>query len=131
MPPRRIHAAIAVIARDGKFLVTRRPAGAHLAGRWEFPGGKRMARETLAACAAREVREELGVSVRVGRRLTILRYQYPDRRVSLHVFRCSIRRGRPKPLGASAIRWVSPAQLRRLRMPPANRPLIALLAKGV
>jgi mutator protein MutT len=125
-----ISAAMAVITRGGQVLVARRAQGAHLAGYWEFPGGKRKRGETWPACLAREVREELGISVRVRSQMAVLRHRYVNREVCLYVFRCAIRAGTPKPLSASMIRWVSLAQLRRLRMPKANQPLIGLLASS-
>ncbi len=83
----------AVIERDGRFLVTRRPAGVHLAGHWEFPGGKCEPGETLEQCLARELREELAVDA-VGRKpsCSSTTHDYADRRVELHFFRCAAAR---------------------------------------
>jgi mutator protein MutT len=124
-----VHAAIAVIERSGRYLVSHRRAGSHLAGLWEFPGGKRQSGETWQACLRREMREELSVEVACGRRLAPIRFAYSDRRVRLEVFRCRIVRGRPRALHAQAIRWVTPAQLARLRVPSANHALIQRLTR--
>lgn len=119
--------AVAVVEQDGRYLVTRRHRAVHQGGCWEFPGGKRHPGETWQACLRRELAEELGVRARVGKHLITLRFAYSDRRVCLEVFRCRIS-GTPKPLASQAVRWVDVTQLKRLRLPPADRPLIALLA---
>src|SRR3989475_9877279 len=80
----------AVIERDGCFLVTRRQKGVHLQGYWEFPGGKCDGRETLTACLARELREELDVTARIGREIFTVAHTYPDRSVELHFFACEL-----------------------------------------
>ncbi|PIQ84746.1 MAG: 8-oxo-dGTP diphosphatase MutT [Candidatus Omnitrophica bacterium CG11_big_fil_rev_8_21_14_0_20_63_9] len=126
----RVHAAIALIERDGRILVCRRRLRGVLGGYWEFPGGKRRPGETWTACVRRELREELGVEAAALRAIGTLRHRYPQRRVTLQVFRCRIGRGKPKPLYSLKLRWVSPAGLRRYRFPPANQPLIAQLASG-
>jgi len=123
-----VRGAIAVIEHNGRYLVSRRPASSHLGGHWEFPGGKRRGRESAIACVRREVQEELGIDIRIGRRLAPLRFTYPNRRVELAVFRATILRGQPAPQASARLRWASPAQLARLRFPPANRPLIARLS---
>ena len=124
-----VRAAIAVIERGGRYLVSRRRAGDHLGGLWEFPGGKRRAGESWRACLLRELREELGIEAACAGRLAPIRFSYSDRRVRLEVFRCRIVRGRPRALRAQAIRWVTPARLARLRFPAANQPLIHRLAR--
>ena len=124
-----VRAAIAVIERGGRYLVDRRPPVGHLPNVWEFPGGKRRAGESWTACLRREVREELGVEIRVGRRLAPITHRYPDRRVRLEVFRCAIRSGEPQPLKSQEMKWVTPAGLGRLRFPPANRRLVAFLLR--
>jgi mutator protein MutT len=123
-----VNVAVAVIERAGRYLVTRRPVGSHLAGCWEFPGGKRQADETWQQCLARELREELGVSATVGRRLRTIRFDYPDCRVQLVVFECAILEGRPRAKAADGLRWMSAAELARAPFPPANRVLVELLA---
>ena len=80
----------AVIERGDEILVTRRQEGVHLAGHWEFPGGKCEPGESLQACMARELREELGVEARVGEEVLVTSHDYPDRRVELHFLRCTL-----------------------------------------
>ena len=122
-------AAIAVIERRGRYLICQRRPGGFLGGCWEFPGGKREPGESWEACLRRELREELGVAITAIRPLCRLRHRYPGRPMCVfQVFRCRIARGRPRPLAAQRLRWVSRRALSRYTFPPANRPLITRLA---
>jgi mutator protein MutT len=118
----------AVIERDDRFLVTRRPRGVHLEGYWEFPGGKCERGEDHAACLARELREELAVDVSVGDEVLATRHAYPDRAVELHFIRCEIA-GDPAPQVGQDMRWVARADLAALEFPPADAELIRLLTR--
>jgi mutator protein MutT len=113
----------AVVERDDAFLVTRRQKGTHLEGCWEFPGGKCDAGESLAACLARELREELDVEARVGEEVFTTAHAYADRRVELHFFRCELH-GQPRPLLGQEMRWVTREALATLQFPPADDELI-------
>ena len=86
----------AVVERDGRFLITKRQKGVHLEGLWEFPGGKCDPEETLPACLARELKEELDVDVAVGEEVFTTVHAYPDRSVELHFLRCELI-GEPAP----------------------------------
>ena len=119
----------AVIERGDRFLVTRRQAGVHLAGQWEFPGGKCRPGETLAACMARELREELNVTATVGEEIFAVTHDYPDRRVELHFLRCSFSGG-PSPQQGQEMRWVPREELKTLEFPPADAELIRILSAG-
>lgn len=123
-----VEVTAAVIGRGGRYLVTRRAAGGHLGGVWEFPGGKRHSGESLEACLARELEEELGVRPAVGERLSVVPWTYPDRRVVLHFYRCKISGRAVEAREGQAVRWVTPRQLARLPMPPADAALVAALA---
>jgi 8-oxo-dGTP diphosphatase len=123
-----IEGTLAVIERDGKVLLALRSEGSHLAGYWEFPGGRIEAGETPEACVVRELREELGVVARVDARLGIIDHAYPDRRVRLHGFRCAIVKGVPRPLASESLAWVPRRALRTWRLPPADRAVLAWLA---
>jgi mutator protein MutT len=116
----------AVIEQDGSFLVTRRLEGTHLAGLWEFPGGKIAAGETHAQALEREIREELEANVDVGALLLETQFDYADRRVSLHFYRCTLR-GEPKPLLGQQMKWARRDELPTLDFPPADNDLIRLL----
>jgi mutator protein MutT len=120
----------AVIERDGCFLVTRRQKGVHLEGYWEFPGGKCDAGESIAACLARELREELGVDARVGVEVFTTTHTYPERRVELHFFQCELQ-GEPRLLVGQEMRWVPRAELAALEFPPADAELIQTLVGRV
>jgi 8-oxo-dGTP diphosphatase len=122
-----IRVTAAVIERDGRFLVTRRQAGVHLEGYWEFPGGKCAPDEDDVTCLRRELREELSVDVRVGAEIFTTAHAYPDRVVELHFFRCELD-GEPAPQLAQEVRWAGRLELRRLQFPPADAELLRLLA---
>jgi mutator protein MutT len=119
----------AVVEQADRVLVTERPSGTHLGGYWEFPGGKTEPGETHEQCLEREMREELGVVVEVGDELLSTRFVYPDRIVELHFHRCVLG-GEPTPMLGQRMRWVSRSELGGLRFPPADRELVALLARG-
>ncbi len=101
----------AVIQRDGKLLIARRPANGLLGGLWEFPGGKLQEGEDLPACLRREIKEELGVEIEVGAALGVYRHAYTHFSVTLHAFACRLISGEPLPLQASDLRWSAPAEL--------------------
>ena len=126
MPPEHLDVVAAVIVRDGRYLVTCRPQGTHLAGYWEFPGGKLDAGETHQAALVREMREELAVPVEVGGLVLTSTHHYPERSVSLYFYSCELG-GEPRPLLGQQMRWVAPEDLNRLEFPPADEELIALL----
>lgn len=111
----------------GRVLIAQRPAGTHMAGRWEFPGGKIDAGETELDALRRELKEELGVTLRAAERLLELSHDYPERRVELCMWRVSSYTGVPLSLQAQALKWVDPAQLEREDLLEADRPIVALL----
>jgi 8-oxo-dGTP diphosphatase len=117
----------AVIERADRFLLTRRQAGVHLEGLWEFPGGKCDADEPLTVCLARELREELDVDARIGEEIFAVKHAYPDRSVELHFFRCELF-GEPNPQLGQQMEWVDRADLASLDFPPADAELIQQLS---
>jgi len=119
----------AVIEANQRFLVTRRQEGVHLAGMWEFPGGKIDPNEGHAAALRRELREELDVDVDVGERVFHTLHAYDDRTVELYFYRCNLK-GAPRPLLGQQMRWVSRGELRSLGFPPADTELINLLTES-
>jgi 8-oxo-dGTP diphosphatase len=117
----------AVIERDGCFFLTRRHAGVHLEGMWEFPGGKVDAGEPHADALRREIREELDADVDVHDLVFEITHDYPDRTITLYFYRCSLH-GAPRPLLGQEMRWVPRAELASFAFPPADTELITLLA---
>jgi len=116
----------AVVLRHGRVLLTKRHEGTHLAGHWEFPGGKVEAGETPVAALQRELREELGVTALVEEPFAFNHHVYPERSVLLLTYRTRLM-GEPQPLGCSALDWFAPAQVRSLTMPPADAPILERL----
>ena len=119
-PPLAI--VLGVVIRDGRILVQPRTGDPGLGDGWELPGGKREAGEADAEALVREVEEETGLEVRVEDLLCAFTHTYPDRRVSLYVYRC--RPVGPAAAARPAARWVSLEECRDLPMPVANRAIL-------
>ena len=119
--------AAGLVFRGGRLLITQRPAGGHLAGLWEFPGGKLEPGETWEAGLRRELREELGVEVEVGRLFCEVHHAYPEKRVHLQFYICRLVDGEPRPLGCPSLEWVTAAELERFAFPEADRVLLEKL----
>lgn len=114
-------------------LVQLRPPGSSLAGLWEFPGGKPEIGESPEQALARELMEELGISVRLEdlSASTFASEPLADRHLLMLLYLCRVWEGEPKPLHASDLQWVTISDLRALAMPPADYPLIDALEKLV
>lgn len=123
-------AAGIVMDHDGRALLAQRPDGKHLAGWWEFPGGKLDASETPLEGLTRELREELGIEVRAAEPLLDYRHNYPERIVHLHVWRIREFTGEPAGLEGQVLRWVSVDELLDNGLLPADRPIVEALLKG-
>jgi mutator protein MutT len=119
-----------LVFREGKLLMTQRPEGKHLAGLWEFPGGKQQPGETLEECLRRELREELGIEATVHELLQIREHTYPEKTVRLHFYRCSLPHGEPQPLDCAALAWVTAEQLSQYPFPPPDYSLVEQLQTG-
>ena len=126
--PASVH-VVAGVLRDagGRVLLARRPPGKHLAGLWEFPGGKCDVGEAPVDALARELREELGVVVESARPLIAVPHRYPEQDILLDVWQVSAWTGVPHPHEGQALAWVEQAALAQVSMPPADRPVIAAL----
>ena len=122
-----LEVAIAIIQREGQFLVSQRLPEDSFGGFWEFPGGKLNPGESLEAGLAREIREELGVQVEVGTKRIEIRHPYPSRTIHLHCFDCRLVAGEPQAIECASWRWVRAEELEGLVFPPASQPLIRLL----
>lgn len=117
----------AVIERDGSYLLTLRPDGTHLAGHWEFPGGKVHHSETHAEALRREIFEELDAVARVGDLVHSVTHAYPEKTVQLFFYQCDLD-GEAKPMMGQQMRWVGKDELRTLPFPEADRDLVRTLA---
>jgi A/G-specific adenine glycosylase len=103
--------AAAVIKRDEKVLIARRPSRGLLGGLWEFPGGKVETGESFPVALQREIREELGTEISVGEELGIYRHTYTHFRVTLHAFAARLTGDEPAALEASELLWVAVGEL--------------------
>lgn len=124
-----IEVAAGLIHRDGRYLIARRKPGVHLAGFWEFPGGKREMGESLTECLQRELFEELSVRIDQPIPYRVIRHDYLDQIIELHFFLCAIEQGEPVPIGCEEIRWVSPEDLTQFTFPPADYAVIDALRR--
>ena len=128
-PAKRI--AIAVVRDADRFLAGPRPAGAALAGFWEFPGGKVEAGESPEEAAVRECREEAGLDVVVAGELEVCDHDYAHDRVHLQFFDCRcVAAAQAVQTPRAPFRWVTRRELASLRFPDANLPLLARLTAG-
>jgi A/G-specific adenine glycosylase len=121
----------AVISHNGKMLIAQRPPDGMLGGLWEFPGGKREAGETLAECLRREIKEELGVEIEVGRPVATIKHSYTHFKITLYAFCCRLRQGSPQALGVAAWRWVTLKEIDTLPFPRTDQKIIEALRNHV
>jgi 8-oxo-dGTP diphosphatase len=122
-------AAVALIDADGRVLLAKRPPGKHLAGMWEFPGGKVQAGETPEAALIRELDEELGIGVQESclAPFTFASHPYEQFHLLMPLYVCRKWSGIVSPREGQGLKWVRPAQFDEYPMPPADKPLVAML----
>ncbi len=121
----------AVIRRGSRILIARRRDGGERGGQWEFPGGKVEPGESEAAALRREILEELGCEVDVGRLLVRHRHRYPDLEVELLFYACELPPGSdPLPLGCAALEWAEGGSLPARDFCEADRPVLGEIARG-
>lgn len=122
-------AAVAMIDGDDRILMTKRPEGKHLAGTWEFPGGKVREGETPEATLVREVQEELGVDIAESclAPFTFASHAYDDFHLLMPLYLCRIWRGIVQGRESQALKWARVADMPDLPMPPADEPLVAMI----
>jgi len=114
---------------DGRVLINQRRSGTHLAGLWEFPGGKREAGEGRQSALVREFNEELGITVLRAEPLLTVNHDYTDRRVRLDVWTVLSFRGEPYSREQQPIAWVSPQEMPSIEFLPADLVIIAELQR--
>jgi 8-oxo-dGTP diphosphatase len=120
-----IQVVVGILIDDyGRVLINQRPEGRHLAGAWEFPGGKLEQGESAASGLSRELREELGIEVQRAEPLLNLSHRYPDRSVNLDVWWVSAWSGVVMPCDGQVLRWVEPEALSAVPILPADRPIV-------
>ena len=122
-------AAIALVDPDGRVLIAQRPAGKHLEGLWEFPGGKLRQGETPEAALIRELKEELGIDVAESclAPLSFASHAYEEFHLLMPLYVCRIWRGAVSAREGQQLKWVRPSKLGDWPMPPADAPLVAAL----
>jgi 8-oxo-dGTP diphosphatase len=122
-------AACALVDTDGRVLLAQRPEGKPMAGLWEFPGGKIEHGERPEETLIRELKEELGITVREDclAPLTFASHSYPDFHLLMPLYVCRRWEGIIAPTEGQHITWVKPNRLRDYEMPPADVPLVSHL----
>ena len=122
-------AACALIDADGRVLIAQRPPGKPMAGLWEFPGGKVESGERPEITLIRELKEELGISVKEDclAPLTFASHAYPDFHLLMPLYVCRVWQGAVTAREGQELAWVRPARLADYPMPPADQPLVAML----
>ena len=127
--PMLLVAAAALVDIDGRVLVQQRPEGKTMAGLWEFPGGKVEPGERLEQSLVRELKEELDVDVTEAclAPFTFASHVYDDFCLLMPLFVCRVWQGFPRSLEGQALKWIRPLHMGALPMPPADRPLVAML----
>lgn len=121
--------AVALVDADGRVLLAERPAGKPMAGLWEFPGGKVRESETPEAALIRELKEELGIDVTASclAPFTFASHQYEDFHLLMPLYVCRRWQGMVTPHEGQRLTWVRPPRLEDYPMPPADKPLVAML----
>lgn len=128
---RCIKVVAALIRHNDKVLITQRKPGRHLGLSWEFPGGKVEEGETDHEALTRELKEELGIDVRITTKCFETRHQYGNREMHLTVYRSTILSGEPQALDVNAVEWVPEDELGKRNFLPADRPLVDGIVSGL
>lgn len=123
-----IDVAAGLVFRAGRLLITQRPSGTHLAGLWEFPGGKLQPGESWEAALVRELREEIDFEVFPGGLYEEVVHAYPEKTVRLRFFLCRAGVGEPRAIECAAWAWISRKQLTDYAFPEADARLLHRLA---
>ncbi len=128
LPRKQIGVAV-IWNQAGQILIDRRKVGGTMGGLWEFPGGKIELGETVEACIAREIQEELAIEITVGAQLISIEHTYPSFHLTLTVHHCQHISGVPQPIESEEIRWVNIDDLGNYQFPAANIAIINALQR--
>lgn len=127
---KNLHIAVGIIRNpQGEIFITRRAADAHMANKWEFPGGKIETGESPEQALARELQEEVGITVAAASLFDKLEYQFPDRHITLWFFLVESWEGEPWGKEGQPGRWLSQRELIADDFPPANEPIVTRLVQ--
>lgn len=126
-PPHKIIGVGVIWNTQQQILIDRRRPGGAMGGLWEFPGGKLEPGETVEECIKREIWEELGIVIEVGKHLITIEHDYTHLRVTLTVHHCQHLQGVPQPIESEEIRWVTLDEIDIYTFPQANGQIIAAL----
>ena len=119
-----VEVVAALIWRDDKFMICRRPANKARALLWEFVGGKVEPGETKEEALIRECREELDILLSVGNEFMSVTHKYPDITVHLTLFNAAIKAGDPKLIEHSDLKWITPAEIPNYDFCPADNEIL-------
>lgn len=122
-----IEVSAGLVFRNRQLLIAQRPPGSHLAGTWEFPGGKREREESWEDCLRRELREELDFDAAIVRFYEEVVHDYEEHRVCIRFFLATVQSGEPRPVGCAALDWVTAEGLGGFEFPPADAALLQRL----
>ena len=118
-----------VFNENGELLIDQRLESSSMGGMWEFPGGKKNSDELIEKTIERELKEEIGILVKVGIKLLSFVHVYTHKKLHFTVHICELISGDPKPLASQKLLWVSPDKLSNFPFPAANTKIISELHK--
>jgi A/G-specific adenine glycosylase len=121
----------AVIRKNGRLLIAQRPLGGRLGGLWEFPGGKVEPGETLKQCLRREIKEELGMRIKVGQPIISIDHAYTHFKITLHAFECELVSGKPQAMQVEDFKWVGMSELKKYAFAKTDLRIIEALQRSV
>ena len=124
-----IEVTAAILEEGNKIMIARRAHGKHLAGYWEFPGGKVEPKETPESCMLRELKEEFEIEASISNYIGESIFEYPDKTIKLKAFTCKITSGEMKLHDHDQVEWIDLEEIDKYKLAPADLPLIALYDK--
>ncbi|MBI3019428.1 MAG: A/G-specific adenine glycosylase [Deltaproteobacteria bacterium] len=128
-PRPHYRAAVGVVWKGDKLLISKRKSEGFLGGLWEFPGGKMKMGESAKLCVEREVKEEVGVEVEAVKSVGVIEHAYTHFSIEMEGFLCRYLKGKPQTLDCADWKWISFSELKKFAFPTANRKLFPLLPK--